>query len=234
MLWTFYTIPGPGEPGHETWPQHNDSWKYGGGSVWQTPAIDPELGLVYFSTGNAGPDYNGAVRAGDNLYTVSIVAIELKTGKYRWHFQQVHHDIWDYDSPNPVVLMDLRMDGRVRKAIVEVGKTGWAYILDRETGEPIVGIDERPVPQEPLQATAATQPYPRGDAIVPQQVRDRAGRVRARQQRKNLHAVRGRKPDDRQTGPMGRSELAAERLRPREAVPVRLRNVRGGAVSRRS
>jgi len=167
LLWTFYTIPGPGEPGHETWPQHNDSWKYGGGAVWQTPAIDPELELVYFSTGNAGPDYNGAVRAGDNLFTVSIVAIELETGKYRWHFQQVHHDIWDYDSSNPVVLMDLRVDGRVRKAIVEVGKTGWAYILDRASGEPIVGIDERPVMQDARQATAATQPFPRGDAVVP-------------------------------------------------------------------
>ena len=170
LLWTFYTIPGPGEPGHETWPQHNDAWRYGGASVWQTPAVDPELGLVYFSTGNAGPDYNGAVRAGDNLFSVSIVAIEAATGKYRWHFQQVHHDIWDYDSPNPVVLMDLRKDGRIRKALVEVGKTGWAYILDRETGAPIVGIDERPVPQEPRQVTAATQPFPRGDAVVPQMV----------------------------------------------------------------
>ena len=170
LVWTFFTIPGPGEPGHETWPQDNDAWKYGGASVWQTPAIDPQLGLVYFSTGNAGPDYNGTVRAGDNLYSVSIVAIELKTGKYRWHFQQVHHDIWDYDSSNPVVLMDLDVGGRARKAIVEVSKTGWAYILDRETGEPIVGIDERPVAQEPRQATAATQPFPRGDAVVPQQV----------------------------------------------------------------
>jgi alcohol dehydrogenase (cytochrome c) len=170
LLWTFHTIPGPGEPGHETWPQDNDAWKYGGAAVWQTPAIDPELGLVYFSTGNAGPDYNGAWRAGDNLYSVSIVAVELATGRYRWHFQQVHHDIWDYDSSNPVVLMDLRVAGRERKAIVEVGKTGWAYILDRETGEPLVGIDERPVPQEPSQATAATQPFPRGDAVVPQQV----------------------------------------------------------------
>ena len=170
LVWTFYVIPGPGEPGHETWPQDNDSWKYGGGAVWQTPAIDPEFGLVYFSTGNAGPDYNGAVRAGDNLYTVSIVAVELKTGKYRWHFQQVHHDIWDYDSANPVVLMDLNVAGRARKALVEVGKTGWAYILDRETGEPIVGIDEQPVAQEPLQATAATQPFPRGDAIVPHRI----------------------------------------------------------------
>ena len=170
LVWTFYTIPGPGEPGHDTWPQHNDAWKYGGAAVWQTPAIDPELGLVYFSTGNAGPDYNGTVRAGDNLYSVSIVAIELKTGKYRWHFQQVHHDIWDYDSSNPVVLMDLQVNGRPRKALVEVSKTGWAYILDRVTGEPIVGIDEQPVPQEPRQATAATQPFPRGDAVVPQHV----------------------------------------------------------------
>ena len=107
LLWTFYTIPGPGEPGHETWPKDNDAWKYGGAAIWQTPAVDPALGLLYFSTGNAGPDYNGAVRAGDNLYAASIVAIELETGKYRWHFQQVHHDIWDYDAVNPVVLFDV-------------------------------------------------------------------------------------------------------------------------------
>jgi quinohemoprotein ethanol dehydrogenase len=168
LLWTFYTIPGPGEPGHETWPKDNDAWKYGGASIWQTPAIDPQLGLIYFSTGNAGPDYNGAVRAGDNLYASSIVAIELASGKYRWHFQQVHHDLWDYDASNPVILIDVNVGGRVRKAIAEVGKTGWAYILDRQTGKPLVGIDERRVPQEPRQATAATQPFPRGDAVVPQ------------------------------------------------------------------
>ena len=168
LIWTFYTIPGPGEPGHDTWPKDNDSWKYGGAAIWQTPAVDLDLGLVYFSTGNAAPDYNGAFRAGDNLYAASMLAIELKTGKYRWHFQQVHHDIWDYDAVNPVVLMDVNMGGRTRKAIVEVGKTGWAYILDRETGKPLIGIDEKPVPQEPRQKTAATQPFPRGDAIVPQ------------------------------------------------------------------
>src|SRR5215467_12531616 len=170
LIWTFYTIPGPGEPGHETWPKDNDAWKYGGASIWQTPAIDPELGLIYFSTGNAGPDYNGAVRAGDNLYASSIVAIDLATGKYRWHFQEVHHDIWDYDASNPVILMDVNTGGRMRKAIAEVGKTGWAYILDRQTGKPLIGIDERRVPQEPRQATAATQPFPRGDAIVPQSI----------------------------------------------------------------
>jgi alcohol dehydrogenase (cytochrome c) len=170
LLWTFYTIPGPGEYGHDTWPADNDAWMYGGASVWQTPAVDPELGLLYFSTGNAGPNYNGAARAGDNLFTVSIVAIDAASGEYRWHFQQVHHDIWDYDASNPVVLMDLSVDGVPRKAIVEVGKTGWAYILDRATGAPIVGIEERAVPQAPAQATAATQPFPLGDAVVPQQV----------------------------------------------------------------
>jgi alcohol dehydrogenase (cytochrome c) len=168
LIWTFYTIPGPGEPGHETWPQDNDAWKYGGAAIWQTPAVDLDLGLLYFSTGNAAPDYNGAFRAGDNLYAASMLAIELDTGKYRWHFQQVHHDIWDYDAVNPVILMDVNVGGRTRKAIAEVGKTGWAYILDRETGKPLIGIDEKPVPQEPRQKTAATQPFPRGDAIVPQ------------------------------------------------------------------
>jgi len=170
LKWTFYTVPGPGEPGHETWPQDNDAWTRGGAGIWQTPAIDPELGLLYFTTGNPGPDLNGGVRKGDNLYSVSVVAIEAKTGKYRWHFQQVHHDIWDYDSPNPVVLFDAPYDGKPRKGLVEVSKTGWAYILDRETGKPLVGIEEKAVPQEPRQATSATQPYPIGDAIVPQQV----------------------------------------------------------------
>ncbi|HEU4620143.1 MAG TPA: PQQ-binding-like beta-propeller repeat protein [Gammaproteobacteria bacterium] len=170
LLWTFYTIPAPGEIGHETWPQDSDAWQHGGAPVWQTPAVDPELGLLYFSTGNPGPDLHGGVRAGDNLFSSSIVAIDVHTGEYRWHFQQVHHDLWDYDSPNPVVLFDAEYGGRLRKGLVEVSKTGWAYILDRETGKPLIGIDERPVPQEPRQATAATQPYPRGDAIVPHEI----------------------------------------------------------------
>jgi quinohemoprotein ethanol dehydrogenase len=167
-LWTFYTIPAPGEFGSNTWPTNSDIWKYGGASVWQTPAVDPELGLLYFSTGNAGSTYNGGTRPGDNLFTASILAIEAKTGKYRWHFQQVHHDIWDYDSPNPVILFDAPYEGKTRKAVAEVSKTGWVYILDRATGKPLLDIDEKPVPQEPRQATAATQPYPVGDAVVPQ------------------------------------------------------------------
>jgi quinohemoprotein ethanol dehydrogenase len=170
LIWTFYTIPGPGEPGHETWPQDNDAWKHGGATVWQTPAVDPDLGLIYFTTGNPGPDFNGRIRPGNNLFSVSMLAVEAKTGKYRWHFQQVHHDIWDYDSPNPVILFDLTINGRVRKAAAEASKTGWVYILDRITGKPLIGIDEKPVAQEARQLTSPTQPFPRGDAFVPHEV----------------------------------------------------------------
>jgi alcohol dehydrogenase (cytochrome c) len=167
-IWTFYTIPGPGDFGHDTWPQDTMAYDFGGGTVWQTPALDPELGLLYFSTGNPGPDVNGAVRPGDNLFTASIVAIDVRTGEYRWHFQQVHHDIWDYDAPNPVILFDMDYQGEVRKAVAEAGKTGWVYILDRITGEPIIGVEERPVPQIAEQFTSPTQPYPIGEAFVPQ------------------------------------------------------------------
>jgi alcohol dehydrogenase (cytochrome c) len=170
LEWTFYTIPGPGEVGHDTWPQDNDLWMNGGASVWQTPAVDPELGLVFFSTGNPGPDYNGGVRAGNNLFSASVVALDAKTGQYRWHFQQVHHDIWDYDGPNPVVLFDIELGGTARKGIGQASKTGWLYLLDRTNGTPLIGIDEQPVPQEPRQATSATQPVPRGDAFVPHSI----------------------------------------------------------------
>ena len=169
LIWTFYTIPGPGELGHDTWPQDSEAWLHGGATVWQTPAVDPELGLIYFTTGNPGPDFNGRIRPGNNLFSTSMVAIDARTGKYRWHFQQVHHDLWDYDGPSPVILFDVRINGRVRKAAAEANKAGWVYILDRTDGKPLIGIDEKPVPQEPRQRTSATQPVPRGDAFVPQQ-----------------------------------------------------------------
>ena len=170
LIWTFYTVPGPGELGHDTWPQDNDAWLHGGATVWQTPAVDPELGLIYFTTGNPGPDFNGRIRAGDNLFATSMVAVDALTGRYRWHFQQVHHDLWDYDGPSPVILFDVRINGRVRKAAAEANKAGWVYILDRTNGKPLIGIDEKPVPQEPRQRTSPTQPIPRGDAFVPQSV----------------------------------------------------------------
>jgi quinohemoprotein ethanol dehydrogenase len=170
LIWTFYTIPGPGERGHETWLGNNDAWKHGGATVWQTPAVDPDLGLLYFSTGNPAPAFNGHLRAGDNLFSASIVAVEVKTGRYRWHFQQVHHDLWDYDAPNPVVLVEVKVNGRMRKGLAEAGKTGWVYLLDRATGKPLLGIDEKRVPQDARQQTSPTQPYPRGDSFVGQQV----------------------------------------------------------------
>jgi quinohemoprotein ethanol dehydrogenase len=167
-VWRFYTIPGPGEVGHDTWPQDNESWQHGGAPVWQTPAVDPELGLLYFSTGNASPDLNGAERAGDNLFASSIVALDVKTGKHRWHFQQVHHDIWDYDGPSPVVLFDA--DGK--KGIAQASKTGWLYMLDRKTGKPLFDIKERAVPQNEAQKTAKTQPIPSYDPFIPHEVSD--------------------------------------------------------------
>jgi alcohol dehydrogenase (cytochrome c) len=139
----------------------------GGAPIWNTPAVDPELGLLYFATGNCGPDYDGASREGDNLFCASIMAINAKTGQYAWHFQEVHHDIWDYDAASPVVLFDTVINGQPRKGIAEAGRTGWVYILDRTNGKPLIGIEEKPVPQEPRQHTAATQPYPIGDNTVP-------------------------------------------------------------------
>jgi alcohol dehydrogenase (cytochrome c) len=173
-VWRFYTIPGPGEVGHDTWPQSGDAWRHGGAPVWQTPAVDPKLGLIYFSTGNASPDLDGSRRAGDNLFAASIVALDVKTGKYRWHFQQVHHDIWDYDGPSPVVLFDVDVDGQTRHALAQSSKTGWVYILDRKTGKPLYPIPERPVPQLAAQKTAKTQPIPSYPPYVPHAVGDKA------------------------------------------------------------
>jgi alcohol dehydrogenase (cytochrome c) len=166
-LWRFYTIPGPGEFGHDTWPADSDAWTIGGAPVWQTPAVDPELGLIYFSTGNAWPTDDGGSRPGDNLFAVSVVALDVATGEYRWHFQQVRHDIWDYDSPNPVILFDALYDGAPRRGLASASKSGYLYILDRTNGEPLTPVVDTPVPQDPALATAATQPIPQGDLVVP-------------------------------------------------------------------
>jgi quinohemoprotein ethanol dehydrogenase len=168
--WKFWTIPGPGETGHETW-EGGESWKEGGAPVWNTPAVDPELNMLYFSTGNASPDLNGSGRPGENLFTASIVALDAATGKYKWHFQEVHHDIWDYDAPSPVVLWNAKVDGEEVKGLSQPGKTGWLYMLNRETGKPVHKIVEKPVPQnKSQQATWDTQPYPLTESFVPQDV----------------------------------------------------------------
>jgi len=168
QVWRWYTIPAPGEPGSETWPAGSDIWKHGGGSMWMTPAVDPDLGLLYLGVGNPGPDLDGTVRKGDNLYTESIVALHVNDGTYAWHFQEVHHDIWDYDAVSPAVLFDGTINGHPVKALAQAGKTGWVYLLDRATGKPLIPIDEKAVKQDARQNTPATQPFPQGDSFVPQ------------------------------------------------------------------
>lgn len=130
-VWRFYTIPGPGDINGDTWPADSDAWLTGGGPVWNTPSVDPELGYIYFATGNTAPDLDGSNREGDNLYANSVVAVNAENGQYVWHFQEVHHDIWDMDPANPVVLYDVEMDGKMRKGLGQAGKTGWVYLLDR-------------------------------------------------------------------------------------------------------
>jgi alcohol dehydrogenase (cytochrome c) len=165
-VWRWWAVPGPGEPGSETW--EGESWKTGGGAMWVQPALDPDLGLLYVNTGNPWPDYNGSTRGGNNLFTSSVVALDAMTGKSRWYFQAVHHDLWDFDMPTPLMLFDQMYGGQMRKALAAHSKQGWVYILDRTTGKPLVGIEERLMPQEPRQKTAATQPVPVGDPTAPQ------------------------------------------------------------------
>jgi len=131
--WRFYTIPVAGEPGSETW--KGDSWKHGGASVWITGSYDPELNLTYWGIGNPGPDYNDEERAGDNLYSDSVVALDPDTGKLKWHFQFTPHDVWDYDSVQIPVLADVEYQGRPRKAMFWANRNGFLYALDRTTGE---------------------------------------------------------------------------------------------------
>jgi quinohemoprotein ethanol dehydrogenase len=161
VKWSFSVIPTGKEIGANTWPAKR-AW-VGGGAIWNTPAVDTDLGLVYVGVGNPVP-YNGNVRGpGDELFTESVLALHINTGKYAWHYQTVHHDIWDYDTAaNGVQLFDLEIKGQMRKALAQPGKTGWVYILDRKTGKPILGINEKPVPQNASQHTAATQPIPVG------------------------------------------------------------------------
>ena len=168
QLWKFEVVPAPGEAGGETWPADSDVWKYGGGAVWMTPSIDPALGLVYFGTGNAVPQFGGELRAGINLYTDSVVALDLKSGALRWHYQLIHHDIWEHDLGAPLVLYDTTVNGRARKGLAAARTDGFLFMLDRETGQPLLPIEERPVKQDAHQQTWPTQPFPvGGDRVGP-------------------------------------------------------------------
>ena len=136
-LWRFYTIPGPGEPGHDTW--SGESWKTGGAAVWNTGAYDADANLVYFGTGNPWPDRDGSVRLGDNLYSDSVVALDPDTGKLKWHYQFTPHDQMDYDSTQVPILADIQWQGRPRKVMLWANRNGVAYVLDRVTGQFLLG-----------------------------------------------------------------------------------------------
>src|SRR5688500_9431886 len=164
QLWKFNLVPQPGEYGAETWKNGSKVGTEGVGKndPWATYSADPELGLVYIPVGMPLMDEYGGHRPGDNLYGNSIVAIDAKTGKRKWHFQMVHHDIWDYDTPMAPNLIDITVDGRRRRAIAQTTKQGWIYTFDRATGEPIWPIVETPVLQSevPGEETSKTQPIP--------------------------------------------------------------------------
>lgn len=136
-LWRSYTIPGPGEPGHDTW--QGDDWKHGGAPVWLTGSYDPALNLVYWGTGNPGPDFNQAQRPGDNLYADSVLALDADTGKLKWHFQFTPGDPYDYDSVQIPVLVDTNWNGRPRKLMLWANRNGFFYVLDRTSGEFLLG-----------------------------------------------------------------------------------------------
>jgi PQQ-dependent dehydrogenase (methanol/ethanol family) len=163
VIWHFWGAPGPGELGNDTW--EGDSWQTAGATPWMHPAIDPELGLIYWTFGNprggSQSAQDGSLRGGQNLFSSSIVAMDLRTGQYKWHFQSIHHGIWDMDNVMAPVLVDVRIRGRMRKLVVYGSKSGMYFILDRVDGSAPLGIDELPVPQDPRQKTWPTQPFPR-------------------------------------------------------------------------
>lgn len=161
LIWTFHTIPQAGEFGVDTWQE--ESWRYtGNGGVWTQMSADLELGYVYLPTEASTNDFYGGHRPGDNLFTQSLVALDASTGDRVWHFQMIHHGLWDYDTPAAPNLIDIVVDGRPIKAIAQVTKQGFTYVFDRATGVPVWPIIERPVPEStiPGERAAPTQPFP--------------------------------------------------------------------------
>jgi len=161
-LWEFHTVPRPGETGHDSW--LNDGWKSRSGvNIWGWyMTVDEQRGILYMPIAGPAANYWGGDRPGNNLFANSMVAVDAETGKYKWHFQTVHHDLWDSDMPSPPTLVDIRQNGRTIPALASVGKTGYMFILDRVTGKPIFGVEERPVPKGdvPGEWYAPTQPFP--------------------------------------------------------------------------
>jgi quinoprotein glucose dehydrogenase len=161
LVWTFRTIPQPGEFGYETWPK--DAWKYiGGANTWGEISVDEKRGIAYFPTGSPTYDYYGADRIGSNLFGNCLLAIDARSGKRLWHFQMVHHDLWDYDAVSAPQLITVRHGDKTIDAVAQASKQGFLYVFDRVTGEPLWPIEERPVPKSDVPGEEAwpTQPFP--------------------------------------------------------------------------
>lgn len=159
LVWVFRTVPDPGDVGHDTW-SHVE--RYGGANAWGGVTVDPSRGWAFVATGSATDDFYGGLRHGQNLFANSVVALDARTGQRQWHYQTIHHDIWDYDNPPAPILVTLRHDGRPRDAVVQLTKMGFVFVLDRDTGEPLFPVHERPVPVSPVPGELAwpTQPVP--------------------------------------------------------------------------
>ncbi|MGE5326694.1 MAG: PQQ-binding-like beta-propeller repeat protein, partial [Deltaproteobacteria bacterium] len=160
MRWIFHTIPHPGERGYSTWPK--DAWKYiGGANDWTGLTLDEKRGLVFAATGSAAFDFYGANRLGDNLFANCVLALDAATGKLRWHFQGVKHDVWDRDFPAPPALVTVKRNGRTIDAVAQTTKSGYVYVFDRVTGKPLFPIEYRKVPQSDIdgEKLAETQPF---------------------------------------------------------------------------
>jgi quinoprotein glucose dehydrogenase len=169
-LWTFRTIPHPGEFGNDTWEQ--DSWKYTGNTgAWAPLSADEELGYVYIPVEMPTGDFYGGNRPGNNLFSDSLVCLDARTGKRIWHYQLVHHDIWDWDVAAPPILVDITVNGKKIKAVAQVMKQAFVFVFDRVTGEPVWPIIEKPVPQSdvPGEKTSPTQPFPTKPAAFDRQ-----------------------------------------------------------------
>ncbi|HEX5278597.1 MAG TPA: pyrroloquinoline quinone-dependent dehydrogenase [Micropepsaceae bacterium] len=170
LAWTFHTIPHPGEPGYDTWPK--DNWITAGSpAAWGAATVDEARGLVFIPIGQPAAQYYGGARHGQNLYSSSIVALDANTGRLRWHFQLTHHDVWDYDAEAAPSLMDVVKDGKTIPVVVAISKPGLMFFLNRETGESLYPVGERPVPQSdtPGEQTSATQPFPSKPAPLARQ-----------------------------------------------------------------
>jgi quinoprotein glucose dehydrogenase len=176
--WKFHVIPRPGEVGNETW--ENDAWSYTGDvSSWAPLSADPERGIVYIPTNAATIDFYGGFQPGDNLFSASLIALDVATGERRWHFQMVHHDVWNNDTPTAPLLMDVTVDGRVVPGVFQATKQAFLYSFNRETGEPIWPIVERAVPQSevPGEQLSPTQPFPTKPAPYDIQVLNEDGLI---------------------------------------------------------